>query len=205
MLWICVSLPPSSTETPFKHILAHRLHKLTEALEKHWKATTPLTHVNYYLPTPLSDSFTRGDIRPGGLYASSSAPSSVVMFDSSPLTQPPSPTHHVHNNFIDTLEDAGLPGIKSLQNFSRRKAAKLTKVYKQPGRLCRSITTDGSEKDNHKGEEGWDRDAEGEASHSSEGDGGGMLSTLLSLFNDEKPSKSRKLHSRTSSTEQLRT
>ena len=127
------------------------------------------------------------------------------MFDSSPLTQPPSPTHHVPNNFIDTLEDAGLPGTKSLQNFFRRKAAKLTKVYKQPGRLCRSITTDGSEKDNHKGEEGRDRDAEGEASHSSGGDGGGILSTLLSLFNDEKPSKSRKLHSRTSSTEQLRT
>ena len=89
---------------------------------------------------------------------------------------------------IDPLEDAALPATKSLQNFSKRKAAKLAKVYKQPGRLWRSITTDGSEKGNHKAEEGWGRDVESEASHSSGGDGGGMLS----LFNDEKPSKSRK-------------
>ncbi|EDR02469.1 uncharacterized protein LACBIDRAFT_309496 [Laccaria bicolor S238N-H82] len=199
---------PVVEATGSSHLLDERaldptgFHKLTEALEKHRKATTPLTHVHYYPPTPLSDSFTRDDIRPGGLYASSSAPSSVITFDSSPLTQPPSPTHHVPNNFIDPLEDAGLPGTKSLQNFSRRKAAKLAKVYKHPSHLWRSITTDHSEKDNRKGEEGWDRDVESEASHSS--DGGGMLSTLLSLFS-EKPSKPRKLHSRTSSTEQLRT
>ena len=90
-----------------------------------------------------------------------------------------------------------------MQNFSRRKAVKIVKVYKQPGRLWRSITTDGLEKGNHKREEGWDRDIESEASLSIGGDGGEMLPTLLSLFNDEKPSNSRKLHSRTSSTEQL--
>ena len=198
---MCVSLSPSSTETPFKYILAPGFHELTEALQKHWKATTPLTHVDYYPPTPLSDYVTRDNTRSGGLYAFSSAPSSVVTFDSSPLTQPPSPTHHVPNNCIDPLEHVGLPGTKSLQKFSRCKAAKLAKVYKQPSRLWRSTTADGSERDNHKGEEGWDKDAEGEASHSSEGGGGGMLSTLLSLLNDEK---SRNLHSRTS-TEQLRT
>lgn len=63
------------------------------------------------------------------------------------------------------LEDAALPGTKSLQNFFRRKAAKLVGVYKQPGRLYRSITTDRPEKDSHEGEEGWDRDVESEASH----------------------------------------
>ena len=78
---------PSNTSKPTG------FHELTEALQKHWKATTPLTHVDYYPPTPLSDSVTRDDIRPGGLYTSSSAPSSVVTFYSSPLTQPPSPIH----------------------------------------------------------------------------------------------------------------
>ena len=103
----------------------------------------------------------------------------MVTFVLSPLTQPPSLTHHVPNNFIDPLEDAGLPGTKSLQNFSRRKAAKLAKVYKLPGCLWCSVTTDRSEKDNHKGEEGWDGDVESEASHSRGGDGGRMLSMLL--------------------------
>ena len=171
--------------------------ELTEALERHRKGT-PLKTVHYYPPqqdtSPSSstrpdpqnetDEGNQTDYTDDSHYPSSFASSRFGSSSSIPYTPP---THEVPDNYIADDEDAGLPGTKDLRNYSRKKARYFVRTHLRKPTLWRSHEHKGKDSSASRRRKETlphvDREKDVEnAAASQEVDGGGILSTLLNLY-----------------------
>ncbi|KAJ7745250.1 hypothetical protein B0H14DRAFT_3897529 [Mycena olivaceomarginata] len=108
----------------------------------------------------------------------------------SELSGPPSPTHEVPGNYIGPQEDAGLPGTSDLENYSRRAANQVVRAHttrkgffsgfgarRNYARAHSRTASSDVEQDLHSAE----------PMNPALGGGGGLLSALLTLYNDAGP------------------
>ncbi len=171
-----------------------RFHALTEALEKHRRAT-PLKKVHYYPPIQSESASTlqvadeqNRDTESGfqavddrqRIYPESPAASSTAFT--------PVPCHQVPDNYISDDEDAGLPGTKDLRKFSYSKAEDVvqnhmkhrsaglsSRLKRKKKAHDRQLSTDS------------EKDVENEGDQQRSGNSAGILSTLLNLYQQPDP------------------
>ncbi|KAJ7214244.1 hypothetical protein B0H12DRAFT_367563 [Mycena haematopus] len=141
---------------------------LTTALERH-KSASPEPRIHYFPPRTIPP----------------------INTGHSPST-PPSPTHQVPGNYISPHEDAGLPGTSDLEDYSRRAASQVVRAHTRKGffsgfgaKRAKKQKARDRNGDNHEYKPANDveQDLLG-AAPLNPALGGGMLSTLLTLYND---------------------
>ncbi|KAJ7187258.1 hypothetical protein C8R46DRAFT_1025147 [Mycena filopes] len=172
---------------------------LTSALERH-QSGSPATPASgpriHYFPPPRPDQ--RRFSAATTLTASESEGEQSV---------PPSPTREVPGNYISPHEDAGLPGTSDLEAYSRRAAAKVVRAHTHTSRKgffanlrskrerrgkklqgeSSAYVRGGTDTDDAADTDA-ERDLRGAAPMNPAlglGGGGGVLSALLTLYNEE--------------------
>ncbi|KAJ7629176.1 DUF1212-domain-containing protein [Mycena polygramma] len=169
---------------------------LTTALERHQSGTPSTPRIHYFPPQ-----------RPAGLpristnYPPSHLSAATTASSDGEHSAPPSPTHAVPGNYIGPQERAGLPGTSDLEDYSRRAATKVVRAHTRKGlfhglnlNLNRRKRADDND-DYAAGHHHWRADnddveqalAEGAPMMNPALGGGGVLSALLTLYNDAEP------------------
>ncbi|KAF8151525.1 hypothetical protein B0H34DRAFT_664487 [Crassisporium funariophilum] len=149
-----------------------------------------------------------------GIYSSSSydsGASSRIFWSSSSLARTPSPTHDVPENFIDEDEDSGLPGTKDLRKFSKRRAQNVVRSHlrqgsfwplnrRDPGPGRRMPPSDQTRRYSRKfnSSSGAGRSDIEDGAGTRPFQGGGILSTLLNLYNTPEDAPSEQSSRRSS-------
>ncbi|RDB21619.1 Pheromone-regulated membrane protein 10 [Hypsizygus marmoreus] len=175
--------------------------RLTQALERH-RSTTPV-RVHHYPPQP--EPAHRVDIGEEGdnvsrflSSMSTSQTSPAVLNDSGSSSMSESP-HHVPGNFIDSAENAGLPGTNDSEGHASRQAERLVRALTRKkffgigshSKVARKRSKGKklvAERGRLVPESGESTDIEHEAGATPPPllGGGGVLSALLSLYDQEE-------------------
>ncbi|KAJ6455277.1 hypothetical protein C8R47DRAFT_1228304 [Mycena vitilis] len=164
---------------------------LTTALERHQSGTPSTPRIHYFPPQ-----------RPAGLpristnYPPSHLSAATTASSDGEHSAPPSPTHAVPGNYIGPQERAGLPGTSDLEDYSRRAATKVVRAHTRKGffggrlnlRKQKSARADDYFPAHHRADNDDVEQAlsEGAPMNPALG-GGGVLSALLTLYNDAEP------------------
>ncbi|KAJ6535102.1 hypothetical protein B0H19DRAFT_438018 [Mycena capillaripes] len=168
---------------------------LTTALERHQSAS-PSPRIHYFPPRPaglprINTTHLPSEQHPHHL-------SATTLSSDGGHSCPPSPTHEVPGNFIGPQEDAGLPGTSDLEDYSRRAANKVVRAHTRKGFFSARLNL---RKQKAQARDGGDRDRDYTRVHSRAASedveqdlpgagpmnpalGGGVLSALLTLYND---------------------
>ncbi|KAJ7628480.1 hypothetical protein FB45DRAFT_794332 [Roridomyces roridus] len=167
---------------------------LTTALERH-QATTPVARVHYFAP------------RPGPIDTDVPLESGPTTFSSEGEdSRPPSPPHEpviVPGNYIEPGENAGLPGPSDVDQSAHRAASKVVRAHTRKGGMFRMPFPKRARKSKDKQRVDTEKTHDPEDhSRPSSGDaeaylggsgplnpalGGGVLSALLTLYNEQGP------------------
>ncbi|KAJ7843969.1 hypothetical protein B0H13DRAFT_131525 [Mycena leptocephala] len=170
---------------------------LTTALERHQSTSPSAPRIHYFPPRPATLSRINTHHPPilPSDQSEHGLSTATASSDGDPSV-PPSPTHQVPGNYIGPNEDAGLPGTSDLEDYSRRAASKVVRSHTRKGffsgrlNLRKHKARDGGKSnsdyapvDNRAGSD----DVEQNLSNSGPMNpalGGGVLSALLTLYND---------------------
>ncbi|KAF7358538.1 DUF1212-domain-containing protein [Mycena venus] len=178
---------------------------LTTALERH-QSESPAggPRIHYFpprrvtLPPPINtDPSAEQHAHPHALSTATTASSDGE------LSGPPSPTHSVPGNYISPHEDAGLPGTSDLEDYSRRAANQVVRAHTRKGFLSSFGAKRANLRKKKAAREGTGDDypLRAQATSDVEQDlsgaapmnpalGGGVLSALLTLYNDAEGTNS---------------
>ncbi|KAJ7605375.1 hypothetical protein DFH06DRAFT_258887 [Mycena polygramma] len=169
---------------------------LTTALERHQSGTPSTPRIHYFPPQrPVGLPRISTNYPPSHLSAATTASSDGEH------SAPPSPTHAVPGNYIGPQERAGLPGTSDLEDYSRRAATKVVRAHTRKGffggrlnvRKQKARADDDDYAPVHHGHRRAENDdveqalSEGAPMMNPALGGGGVLSALLTLYNDAEP------------------
>ncbi|KAJ7860246.1 hypothetical protein B0H14DRAFT_3624004 [Mycena olivaceomarginata] len=174
---------------------------LTTALERHQSASPTVPPRIHYFPPR------RGALPPINTDHPPSNPAPALSTASdSEFSAPPSPTHEVPGNYIGPQEDAGLPGTSDLEDYSRRAANQVVRAHttrkgffggfgaRRHAKKQRAREGGDDYNSDYTRAHSWTASSDVEQDlHSAEltnpalGGGGGLLSALLTLYNDAGP------------------
>ncbi|KAJ7760897.1 DUF1212-domain-containing protein [Mycena maculata] len=175
---------------------------LTTALERH--QATPVTRIHYFPPRPGAALPPINTDQPVES-PSENHLSAATLSSEGDASGPPSPVRAVPGNYISPEETAGLPGNANLEDFSQRAASKVVRAHTQKGFFSGRLHLPKSKKKNAQKQKAPDggmkddydtraqgRSASGDAEQALLGAapmnpalGGGVLSALLTLYNEQ--------------------
>ncbi|KAJ7127890.1 hypothetical protein C8R44DRAFT_830322 [Mycena epipterygia] len=172
---------------------------LTTALERH-QSTTPVPRIHYFPPRPpaLPRINTNQPVIPPSEYSAHNHSAATTSSEGGP-SAPGSPTHAVPGNYISPEEDAGLPGTRDVEDDSHRAASKVVRAHTRKGFFSGfGVRRQNLQKQNgpHDSTKEYARVHSRSGSADVEQDlrsagpmnpalGGGVLSALLTLYNDQ--------------------
>ncbi|KAF7341922.1 DUF1212-domain-containing protein [Mycena sanguinolenta] len=156
---------------------------LTTALERHQSASPP-PRIHYFPPR-------RGNTLPpiNTDHLPEPQPQLSTASDGDP-SAPPSPTRQVPGNYISPHENAGLPGTSDLEHYSHRAASQVVRAHTRKGFFsgfgaARRSKKQKSRDGDARVQSDVEQDLPGAGPMNPPLAGGGLLSTLLTLYNEE--------------------